>query len=311
MNILATAIKTLSAGNTVAFPTETVYGLGADCTNDDAVKQIFHLKQRPSFNPLIIHVANLEIARAYGIFNSTADHLAKTFWPGPLTLVLPLQPTALISPYVTAGLSTIAIRCPHHPVALELLSQYPAPIAAPSANKSGYISPTKYEHVYDEFGDTVLIIPGDPSCIGLESTIVDCSEDRPAILRPGFISKTDIERAAHRGVFEKESTEVIKAPGQLKQHYSPKLPVRLNVTHVYSNEALLNFGQNDLNAKFTLNLSPSGNLAEAAMNLFDRLRQLDKMGALSGVGGIAVAPIPNEGIGIAIQERLSRAAFKP
>lgn len=306
MNDINIAITTLLSGEPVAFPTETVYGLGADCTNDQAVEKIFLLKGRPSFNPLIIHVLNLDTALKYGEFNRSALRLAQSFWPGPLTLVVPLRPGNKISQRVTAGLETIAIRVPNHPVALELLRRYPNPIAAPSANKSGYVSPTKHEHVRNEFHDDVFIIPGDQSCIGLESTIVDCSDEEVAILRPGFITKTDIENFLDMPVSEKSSTEAIKAPGQLKHHYSPSLPVRLNASSTFPNEALLTFGSNELTSDVMLNLSPTGNLDEAATNLFDFLRALDK--TTSNINQIAVAAIPNIGVGLAINERLQRAA---
>jgi L-threonylcarbamoyladenylate synthase len=305
MDAISTAIKKLMSGDVVAFPTETVYGLGADCTNDDAVQKIFAVKGRPSFNPLIIHVHSLSEAEKFGEFNPTALKLAQRFWPGPLTLVVPLIKPCLISNHVTAGLSTIAIRCPNHPVALKLLQNYPNPIAAPSANKSGYVSPTKYSHVYDEFAGDVFIIPGDQSCIGLESTIVDCSESAVFILRPGSITKQQIEETLGIAVSETTSLEKIKAPGQLKNHYSPHLPIRLNALSVLPAEGLLNFGKNSLTADIELNLSPSGDLHEAATNVFDYLRRLDNT---DGIHGIAVAPIPNEGVGIAINERLQRAA---
>lgn len=309
MDNINTALQKLLDGDVVALPTETVYGLGADCTNDDAVQKIFFLKGRPSFNPLIIHVCDLETALKYGKFNEAALKLARTFWPGPLTIVVPINTPTKISTYVTAGLPTIAIRCPQHPIALEILSKYPNPIAAPSANRSGYVSPTKYEHVYDEFGDNVFIIPGDQSCIGLESTIVDCSASEISILRPGFITKHQITNTLNCLVTETSSSEIIKAPGQLKYHYSPKLPVRTNATTLLSGEALLNFGENTLHAKIELNLSPSGNLDEAAANLFDYLRQLDK-NSHDDINGIAVAPIPHTGVGLAINERLNRAALR-
>lgn len=310
MNNINIALQKLLDGDVVALPTETVYGLGADCTNDSAVQKIFSLKGRPSFNPLIIHVHDLETASKYGLFNEQALELAKTFWPGPLTLVVPLNPSIKISTYVTAGLSTIAIRCPQHLLALEILRNYPHPIAAPSANRSGYVSPTKYEHVYDEFGDKVFIIPGDQSCIGLESTIVDCSTSEIAILRPGFVTKSEIENTLNCLVIETSSSEVIKAPGQFKHHYSPKLPVRINATNIFPGEALLNFGRNTLHAETELNLSISGNLDEAASNLFDHLRQLDKFSTTYAILGIAVAPIPDTGVGLAINERLRRASLK-
>ncbi len=306
MNDINIAITKLLNGQPVAFPTETVYGLGADCTNDQAVEKIFSLKGRPSFNPLIIHVLNLDTALKYGEFNRSALRLAQSFWPGPLTLVVPLRPGTNISQRVTAGLETIAIRIPDHPIALKLLKHYPNPIAAPSANKSGYVSPTKYEHVRNEFHDDVFIIPGDQSCIGLESTIVDCSDEDVTILRPGFVTKTDLEKFLDMSVSEKSSTEAIKAPGQLKHHYSPSLPVRLNATSVFPNEALLTFGSNELTSDIVLNLSLSGNLDEAATNLFDFLRTLDKTNL--HITQIAVTPIPNIGVGLAINERLQRAA---
>lgn len=305
MNDINTAVAKLLNGDVVAFPTETVYGLGADCTNDQAVEKIFSLKGRPSYNPLIIHVARLDCALQYGEFNQSALELAQSFWPGPLTLVVPLRPNNSISPRVTAGLNTIAIRVPNHPIAQQLLNHYPNPIAAPSANKSGYVSPTKYDHVYDEFKDGVFIVPGDQSCIGLESTIIDCSAKEVAILRPGSITHHDIEKLAI-AVSEKSSVEAIKAPGQLKHHYSPLLPVRLNATSIYPNEALLTFGESTLIANVMLNLSPAANLDEAAANLFDFLRTLDKSN--SYVTQIAITPIPNTGIGKAINERLKRAA---
>lgn len=306
MNDINVAIEKLLSGDVIAFPTETVYGLGADCTNDRAVEKIFMLKGRPSFNPLIIHVSNLDHALKYGEFNQSALRLAQSFWPGPLTLVVPIRPENSISPRVTAGLNTIAIRVPRHPVALALLDHYPNPIAAPSANKSGYISPTKYDHVYDEFQNEVFIIPGDQSYIGLESTIVDCSEESVVILRPGSITKNDIENYLEVLIAEKSSTKIINAPGQLRHHYSPLLPVRLNATFILPNEALLTFGNSGLTAQTMLNLSPSGSLDEAGANLFDFLRTLDKSEEI--IKQIAISPIPNIGVGMAINERLTRAA---
>lgn len=305
-NDIRLAIEKMRMGEVVAFPTETVYGLGADCTNTEAVRKIFLLKGRPSFNPLIIHVSNIDNALKYGEFNRSALRLAQAFWPGPLTLVVPLRKGHAISPLVTAGLETIAIRVPNHPLALELLDQYSNPVAAPSANKSGYVSPTKHEHVYDEFGSDIFIVKSDQSCIGLESTIVDCSEDVVSILRPGFITRADLESFLEEPVKEGSAIVAIKAPGQLKHHYSPKLPVRLNVTSLYQDEALLTFGDCKLSASITLNLSTSGNLEEAAINLFDYLRRLDKQS--DSISGIAVTPIPNIDVGVAINERLSRAA---
>ncbi len=307
-NDIKLAIEKLRCGEVVAFPTETVYGLGADCTNTEAVQKIFLLKGRPSFNPLIIHVPNIECALQYGEFSQSALKIAEAFWPGPMTLVVPLKKERSISPMVTAGLDTIAIRVPDHPVALTLLELYPNPIAAPSANKSGYVSPTKHEHVFDEFGRDVYIVKSDQSCIGLESTIVDCSEDGVSILRPGFITQANLEALLGQPVHEGSAIKAIKAPGQLKHHYAPKLPVRLNAMTINPNEALLTFGDCNLSAPVSLNLSPSGNLEEAAINLFDYLRRLDKLS--NSITGIAVTPIPNMDVGVAINERLSRAAAR-
>lgn len=307
MNNVSQAAQIINNGGVVAFPTETVYGLGADATNDLAVQQIYTLKGRPSFNPLIIHVANLDTALQYGIFNQSAMTLAHRFWPGPLTLVVPLRQQGIISKHVTAGLNTIAIRCPSHPVTLELLRLCHHPVAAPSANRSGYVSPTKYEHVKDEFGDGVFILPGDQSSVGLESTIIDCCADTICMLRPGTITQHDIEACLGVTVSEKTTVEVINAPGQLKSHYAPKHPMRLNVHEVQMSEALLCFGECKLHANHMLNLSPDGNLDEAAANLFDYMRALDKV---ASVKGIAVTPIPNIGIGVAINERLARAAAR-
>jgi L-threonylcarbamoyladenylate synthase len=302
------ALNLLSAGEVVAFPTETVYGLGADATQSDAVKKIYTLKNRPSFNPLIIHVFNLEQAQKYGVFSELALKLAKEFWPGPLTLVVPLLPNTPIVQYVTAGLNTIAIRCPNHPVALALLEQYQNPLAAPSANISGYVSPTKASHVVDEFGEKVFVLPGGKSNVGLESTIVDCASEELSVLRPGFVTRDQIEAITGVAVFEKTTFDVVTAPGQLKHHYAPKTNVKINATEASGQDVCLNFGQSCLLGGAELNLSVSGSLEEAAANLFDYLRQADQISQARGYAQIVVAPIPNEGLGVAINERLQRAA---
>lgn len=305
------ALQLLQTGDVIGLPTETVYGLGGDATNSDAVAKIYTLKGRPSFNPLIIHVDTLEKAKKYAIFSPTAIKLASQFWPGPLTLVLPLQDNHQISPLVTAGLNTVAVRCPNHPVAQELLSKYPNPIAAPSANKSGYISPTQASHVRNCFGDKVFVLEGGSSPIGLESTIVDCSTDEISILRPGFITSQDIEAITGAVTpYHHPHQGIIKSPGQLKVHYAPTVPLRMNAIQVLPNEGLLSFGNSNLTAEFLLNLSPSGNIVEAATNLFDFMHKMDKLGQDGKITSIAVTPIQNDGIGIAINERLSRAAAK-
>lgn len=309
--MIQTALQLLEKGDVIGLPTETVYGLGGDATNSEAVAKIYTLKGRPSFNPLIIHVDSLEKAQKHAVFNPSAIKLAAAFWPGPLTLVMPLQNTHQLSPLVTAGLHTIAVRCPNHPVALELLSKYPNPIAAPSANKSGYISPTQASHVRNCFGDKVFVLEGGSSPIGLESTIVDCSANELSILRPGFITSQDIETVIGTTVSHQDPHQgIIKSPGQLKVHYAPTIPLRMNATQILPNEGLISFGNSDLLAEFTLNLSPSGNIVEAAANLFAHMHQMDKLAKEGKITSIAVTPIPHEGIGIAINERLSRAAAK-
>lgn len=307
--LILKAARVLKDGGVVAIPSETVYGLGAICDNDPAVQKIFKLKGRPSFNPLIIHVESVEQAMLYGDFDARSIALAQHFWPGPLTMVVPRREGSNISTFVTAGLNTIAIRCPAHPTFRSLIQAVGTPIAAPSANISGYVSPTRHEHVQAEFGDRIMILNGDKSVIGLESTIVDCSLDTLKILRPGSITSLDIKTALNQNVLLHNTLEqgAIKAPGQLKHHYSPRAAIRLNVHSIEKDEALLNFGHSGLNSSVELNLSTTASLEEAAANLFDFLRHLDNLGCPK----VAVAPIPNQGIGIAINERLSRAAIKP
>lgn len=306
--VLVGAAAALRDGALVAFPTETVYGLGADARNGLAVARIFETKGRPSFNPLIVHVMDREMAGQYVTMTREAMVLADTFWPGPLTLVLPAREGNGTSSLVSAGLDTLAVRVPAHPVAQALLRAADCPIAAPSANRSGRISPTRAEHVRAEFGDTVpIILDGGASDVGLESTIVDLSGSEPFLLRPGGISKEALEAALGEELVAPERlvSEIPTAPGQLASHYAPAASVRLNAGAVDVGEGLLGFGSKlpDTSGP-VVNLSAHGDLREAAANLFDGLRMLDA----AGVSCIAVMPIPLAGIGVAINDRLQRAA---
>ena len=291
---IAAAVAALAAGSIVALPTETVYGLAADATDADAVAKIFAAKGRPGFNPLIVHVADLDAAGALVDINATARALAARFWPGPLTLVLPARTGNGIAPAVAAGLPTLAIRIPAHPVMQAVLRGVGRPLAAPSANASGSISPTTAAHVAASLGDRApVIVDGGPTPGGLESTIVAVAGDRVTLLRPGGIA------AAALGV--NAATEAgITAPGQLASHYAPRQPVRLNATDRRDGEFLIGFGTVDGD----LTLSANGDLIAAAAALFATLHTAQA----SGAGVIAVAPIPEEGVGIAINDRLRRAA---
>ncbi len=299
---IASAAQTIRDGGLVAFPTETVYGLAADATNGKAVVRIFEAKGRPRFNPLIVHVADSDEARKYAEFNPLADMLAARFWPGGLTLVLPLFKGAnKLSSLVTAGLDTVAIRVPSHPVAQALLRVAETPIAAPSANISGRVSATEAAHVHEDFGDRVgLILDGGRTNAGLESTIVSLV-DAPTLLRTGAISREEIETALGTSLLAHESGQ-IQAPGQLASHYAPRARLRMNATDTAPGELLLGFGAAASNA--TLNLSATGDLIEAAANLFASLRELDARQP----PGIAVMPIPEIGLGEAINDRLRRAS---
>ncbi len=304
---IAEAARHLRSGGLVAFPTETVYGLGADATQDKAVAAIYELKSRPSFNPLIAHVADLEMAERYAIFDHRARYLARRLWPGALTLVLPRNPAALMSDLVTAGLPTLAIRVPDHPVALQLLQALGRPVAAPSANRSGKVSPTTAEHVDEEFGARLgMILDGGPTRDGLESTVLDLTGDRPVLLRPGGVTRETLEASLGEiDVVAESHAGNPKSPGMLLSHYAPRLPVRLTCDNPRPGEALLAFGP-DVPEGFALveNLSPRGNPVEAATNLFAALRRLDQ----PELTGIAVMPIPAQGLGLALQDRLRRAA---
>ena len=299
------AARLLRAGKLVAFPTETVYGLGADATNDHAVADIFAAKERPRFNPLIVHVANLAHAQEYSEFHAGALRLAKVFWPGALTLVLARRAGCALSQLVSAGLDTVALRAPAHSIAQELLAKSGLPIAAPSANASGRISATTAEHVRASLGDKVeLILDAGPTALGLESTVIGFDAEKPVLLRLGAISRREIEEVVGR--VEDSANTGVRSPGQLASHYAPRAPVRLNATSVRENEALLAFGRRVLEgARVTVNLSEKGDVREAAVNLFAHLHTLDATGL-----PVAVMPIPLDGLGEAINDRLSRAAAK-
>lgn len=304
------AVTFLQNKKAIVFPTETVYGLGADATSDQAIAEIYRLKNRPSFNPLIVHFYDIQQAQTYVEFSGLAYKLGSLFWPGPLTLILPLKSYAGISKLASAGLQTLGVRIPNHPIALELLRKINVPLAAPSANVSGKMSPTKAAHVHASFidKDMPFILDGGTSVIGLESTILDLSSDVPTLLRPGFVSfetlKEYIPNLIMGCSIEKIDAPLI-APGQLKSHYAPNHKIRLNATEVRDTEVLLAFGSNPLPAKgYIYNLSETGDLIEAASHFFEALHILDALDSK----GIAVMPIPNEGLGQAINDRLNRAA---
>lgn len=299
---ITAAMELLRSGQIVAIPTETVYGLAADASNADAVAKIYAAKGRPDFNPLIVHVADQSAAQNLAEFSPMAHQLAQAFWPGPLTLVLPLRTDADIAGAVTAGLPTIAVRCPAHPVMHALLKKTGLNIAAPSANKSGGISPTRAEHVLAGLGGAIpMILDGGPCSAGLESTIVAVRDNGWQILRPGPVTAGDLERVLGIGPLAASGAN-IEAPGQLASHYAPSKAVRLNAIQPEPGEWHIGFGEMEGND----NLSASGDLAQAAANLFDALHRADASAALS----ISVAPIPHEGIGVAINDRLQRASIR-
>lgn len=300
------ASEMLRQGGLVAFATETVYGLGADATNDRAVARIFEAKGRPSFNPLIVHAPSAEAHRNWAVFNDQAEALAEQYWPGALTLVLPRHPNAAVSLLVSAGLETIAVRVPDHPVAQALFRQAGCPVAAPSANRSGLLSPTAAAHVHASLGNAVdLILDGGDCHGGLESTVVSLTGPEPLLLRPGLITREALE-AVVGPVFDPPKDSPVAAPGMLASHYAPHAPVRLNARSSKDpEEVLLTFGDAPAEGFATVRqLSARGDLVEAAANLFRLLHELD---ALSP-GGIAVSPIPGTGLGAAINDRLARAA---
>ncbi|HYE27888.1 MAG TPA: L-threonylcarbamoyladenylate synthase [Allosphingosinicella sp.] len=296
---IAEAARLIRSGEPVAVPTETVYGLAGDATDAGAVDRIYAAKGRPSFNPLIVHVANLGEAERYGLFPETARALAAAFWPGALTLVVPARRESGLAPAVTAGLATVALRCPAHPAMQALLAAAGRPLAAPSANASGTISPTRAEHVLASLGGRIpLILDGGPAERGLESTIVGVDEDGVRLLRPGPIAPAQI--AALAPLRPDPAPGRITAPGQLRSHYAPAKPLRLNAESAAADEWLIGFGEIGGDD----NLSPSGRLDEAAARLFEALHRADR----EQRPRIAVAPVPAEGLGLAINDRLRRAA---
>lgn len=300
---LARGAEILRAGGLVAFPTETVYGLGGDATQGQAIARIFEAKGRPSFNPLIVHVAETSWVAGLAETDTRFAKLAEKFWPGPLTCVLKRRADCPASELVSAGLGSIAVRMPDHPVAHELLRSRGRPLAAPSANTSGSVSPTLAEHVAQSLGDRVdLIIDGGACRVGLESTVIDLTEVQAVILRPGVITAEEIAAVIGPLGTASANPATYKSPGQLASHYAPGLPLRLNAPMAKTGEAYLGFGTT---AGATLNLSAKGDLREAAANLFAMMRALDDAKRHQG---IAVAPIPETGIGLAINDRLERAA---
>lgn len=310
---MAAAARRLGNGGLVAFPTETVYGLGADAANAEAIARLYQAKGRPAFNPLIAHVSDLSSAQRIARFDATALALADAFWPGPLTLVLPKAPRCQVADLATAGLDTVAIRVPAHPVAQDLLRRFGGAVVAPSANLSGHVSPTTAAHVQSDLAGRIdLIVDGGPVAVGVESTIVGCFET-PMLLRPGGAPRTAIERVLGRPLvgppeYPEADSDQPLAPGMLASHYAPRTRVRLNAVNIEPGEALLAFGPimpaGFDRATAAMNLSARGDLTEAAAHLFGYLRALDDKRA----SAIAVMPVPNDDLGEAINDRLRRAA---
>lgn len=300
------AARALARGEIVAFPTETVYGLGANARDAKAVAAVFAAKERPRFNPLIVHVPDLAAAGQLAVFGPDARRLAEAFWPGPLSLVLPKRSDSGLSDLATAGLETVALRVPDARVARALLTRAGLPVAAPSANRSGRISPTEAAHVVNELGESLALILDDGACDrGIESTVVSLVGESPAVLRLGAVPRCEIETVLGKSVAVAADAGPVTSPGQLARHYAPETPLRLDAGSVRDNEVLLAFGQGaPACRRLSINLSESGDLKEAAAKLFSALRALDAAGA----AGIAVMPIPGEGLGEAINDRLRRAA---
>jgi L-threonylcarbamoyladenylate synthase len=296
---ISKAAAALKAGGLVILPTETVYGLAADAGDARAVAKVYEAKGRPAFNPLIAHVADLAMARRIARFDDRAERLAAAFWPGPLTLVLPVADEAAVCDLARAGLDTVAVRAPAHPVAHALLQAFGGPLVAPSANRSGRPSPTTLADAVEETGAAAaMALDGGPCRIGLESTVVALL-DEARLLRPGSVTRAEVEAVI--GPLSEAEADARRSPGRLARHYAPNLPLRLNVTEPRANEVWLGFGHDGAEP---FNLSREGDLAEAAANLFAYLRAADR----SGAAGIAVAPIPDSGLGEAINDRLRRAA---
>jgi L-threonylcarbamoyladenylate synthase len=299
----------LREGALVSFGTETVYGLGGDATNDRAVAAIFAAKGRPRFNPLICHYGNADAAFADVVVNAQARCLAAKFWPGPLTLVLPRRRDCTVSLLTSAGLDTLAIRVPAAAVAISLLQQTGRPVAAPSANRAGKVSPTTAQHVMDELSGRIAAVLDCGACpVGVESTVIDLCAAVPVLLRPGGTTIEAIEAVVGRVSRSTEAPHLGRSPGLLASHYAPSLPVRLNAEDVRGNEALLSFGRPLLGARIVFGLSDEGDLTGAAAQLFAGLRALDEAGHALGLAAIAVMPIPDCGLGCAINDRLRRAA---
>ena len=299
---IKTAAKQLRAGKLVAFPTETVYGLGANAYMNNAVAHIFEAKNRPSFNPLIVHFGSVEDVKSQVFWNERSEMLARAFWPGALTIVLNKNQNCQLSQLISAGLNTIAVRVPDHNVAQNLIKEAACPIAAPSANLSGKTSPTNAEHVHASLNGKIPYIVNGGNCkIGVESTVVDLSGKTPVILRPGGVTREQLNKTIGPVSVFDEDAEIL-SPGMLKRHYAPNTHIRINATDFLSNENVIGFGPNaPISA---LNLSPTEDLIEAAANLFGIMHKLDKPGA----NPIAVMPIPEIGLGVAINARLRRAA---
>jgi len=298
------AARLLRAGELVAFPTETVYGLGGDATDDRAVAGIFAAKERPTFNPLIVHVPDIALARQIAALDARAERVIARFWPGPLSLVLPRAAQCPVSLLASAGLDTLALRMPSHPLALELLRRTGRPLAAPSANRSGRVSPTTAAHVMEELaGRIAAVLDGGPCTVGIESTVLDLSTAQPTLLRPGGVAREDLESLLGPLAAAGHGDAAPRSPGMLASHYAPRLPLRLEAREARPGEALLAFGAL-APAGAALSLSPTGDLVEAAANLFAMLRALDR----PEFSAIAVMPVPESGLGHAINDRLRRAA---
>jgi len=300
---IARAARAICDGLLVVMPTETVYGLAGDATNASAVARIYAAKGRPTFNPLISHILDIEQAERHGALHPVAEDLAEAFWPGPLTLVVRRREESDISELACAGLQSVALRAPAHPVARALIAAAGTPLAAPSANRSGRLSPTHAAHAAEDIRDSVaLVLDAGPSVLGLESTVIAVQDDgRATLLRPGAIARADIERITGALIAPQAALKPA-SPGMLESHYAPRARLRLDVTEPANGDAYLAFGKTT--AAGALNLSPQGDLVEAAANLFTYLRKLDA----TGVGAISVAPIPHCGLGEAINDRLARAA---